>query len=58
MMTNASHGVRQTLDNVVLNVALNFVTGIEVVDRFIRASVLKVTSLLGLNRYRSDTERP
>jgi hypothetical protein len=52
---NKSHGIRQTLDNFILNVSLNLITGNEKIDRFIRAAILKSTSILGLNTHRNET---
>ena len=52
---NGSFGIKQTLDNLTLNIALNLATGILTIDSLTAAATSKITSVLGLDEHRTDT---
>jgi hypothetical protein len=55
LTVNGSFGVKQTLDNLILDTALNFDTENEAVNAFTSKAALRITSLLHLDKHRDDT---
>jgi hypothetical protein len=55
LTNNASFGVAQTIDNAILNSAMNLSTGIPAVDGFLTDTIERLCAFLGVTGHRADT---
>jgi len=55
LTNNGSFGIAQTIDNAILNIAMNLSTGIPAVDGFLTDWIERLCEFLGVTGHRADT---